>query len=387
MAGPLLLDFTCLCDAHTDEALEGIYKAISEGPPDNGIWEPHPNPFIRRIVELFTARGLERIAGLQDELDRWLNGEEHVADMARPDRPPGAMARWSRAELALVRLYLQSLAPSAYTLDDWLMVVDYLVQRYLPEDDLRTEAEWLATRAAMMGRVEAAMGSVTDDGADMILAALPATAAEAARVWGAAELQRAVFDYGSARCAESVTALADGARHRMRQLVVDHQQNVAVGNRAETSESLQTKLLDTFGTLNRDWRRIAVTEAGENSGQGFVAAQPAGSRVKRVEKYKGACAFCRSIDGKVMTVVDPSKAKKDGALEIWAGKTNIGRSASPRKREFGVLVDRGPEELWWIASGVQHPHCRGSWVNHVEGVSADPQFDAWLEELSKKGRS
>lgn len=387
MPGPLLLDVSCLCDEHTDSALESIYKAMGDQPPDGDIWSPHPNPFIRRVVELFTERGLERVAGLDAEMQRWIRGGEYQAGMTRPARPDGAMARWSAAEVGLVRLYLQTLPPERFTLDDWLMLVDYLVQRYLPASDLRSEAEWLATRSSIMGRVQAAMGDATEGQIEVMLARLPSVD-EVARQFGVTPQQRAVIDYGRARCAENVTALADSARHRMRRLLVDYQEAEFLGNRADTSESLQTRLLDEFGTMNRDWRRIAVTEATENANQGFVAACGPGARLRRVEKYRGACPFCRSIDGKVVTVVTPDVSPKDGDATIWVGKTNIGRSASPRRREGGALVEREPHERWWIASGAQHPHCRGSWVKEAAGASADPEFEAWLATMDKtRGRS
>ena len=60
--------------------------------------------------------------------------------------------------------------------------------------------------------------------------------------------------------------------------------------------SLETKLMDQFATLNRDWRRIAVTEAGEAQTAGYIASVPRGTKVKRVEQYKNACAFCRKIE-------------------------------------------------------------------------------------------
>jgi hypothetical protein len=381
--GPILVDFACLCDEHTDNALELIHKAIGEGPPDD-IWTPHPNPFVRRLVELFTDRGLQRIDGLEGELRRWLAGENHVAALERTVRPAGVMARWSAAELGITRLYLQSLPPARFVLDDWLLLVDYLVQRYLPEDDLRTEAEWLATRSALMGRVQASLGDVTDERADRIVAALPSVD-EVGRMFGMTPAQRAVIDFGRARCCEHVAALTDGVRHRMRKLVVDHQEAVFLGDKAASAESIQSKLLDEFGTMNRDWRRIAVTEATENVNQGFVASCAPGRKLRRVEKYRGACPWCRSIDGKVVTVVPADAAPKNGDTEIWVGKTNVGRSASPRKREAGQLIEREPHERWWIAAGAQHPHCRGSWVNEVEGVSEDPQFEAWLAAQDRRG--
>jgi hypothetical protein len=236
----------------------------------------------------------------------------------------------------------------------------------------------------MMGRVQAAIGDVTDEQADTILATLP-TPQELATAWGMTPEQAATIDFGRARCAEAVTGLADGVRHKLRRMVVDYQENVFLGNRAETSEALQSKLLDEFGTVNRDWRRIAVTEATESVNQGFVAAAGPGAKLRRVEKYRGACPFCRGLDGRVFTVVEASKPDKDGEAEVWVGKTNVGRSASPRRREAGALVDREPHERWWPAAGAQHPHCRGSWVR-VGGASEDPEFEAWLLQL-KRGKA
>jgi hypothetical protein len=380
--GPLLIDVSCLCDEHTDGALEYIHKAIGEDPPDNGIWEPHPNPFVRRLVELFTERGIERSAGVQAELQRWLAGAEHSDALTRPPRPSPMMARWSQAELGIARLYLQSLPPESFIMDDWMLLVDYLVQRYLPASDLRTEAEWLATRSNMMGRVQAALGEATEAAADRYVMALP-DLEDAARAFGMSPAQRATIEYGRARCAEHVVGLTDGLRQRMRNLIVDYQEAQALGDRAAAGEALQSRLLDTFGTLNRDWRRIAVTEATENVNQGFVAAAGPGARLRRVEKYRGACPFCRSIDGRVVTVVDAAQPEKNGDTEIWVGKTNVGRSASPSKRVGGALVERGAEERWWIAAGAMHPHCRGAWVRVVSDLPDDPEFEAWLAKMDR----
>lgn len=383
MPAALLLDVSCLCDEHVNGALEFMAKAVGENPPGPDIWEPHPNPYIRRLVELFTQRGLDRIAGVRDELARWLVGDMHREGLERPARPGGAMARWSQAELDLTLTYLRALPPAAFLLDDWLLLVDYLVQRYLPTADLRTEADWLATRASIMGRVQAAMREMASEAAaDSILAALP-SADQVVERFGVTAEQRSAMEFGRARCAEHVTSMADSVRHRLRNAVVDYQEAVILKDPAER-QALQTRLFDTFGDMDRDWRRIAVTEATENLDQGFVAAQASGTKLRRVEKYRGACAFCRTIDGRVMTVVAPSKPDKDGDKEVWVGKTNVGRSASPRKRVGGELWDREPQEMWWVAAGAQHPHCRGAWVRAAEGASADPEFEAWLETLKRR---
>ena len=337
---------------------------------------------LQRIVELFTARGLERSEALQTELKRWLDGELAAPERIRPERPPGMMARWSPAELQLVRVYLRSMAPDDFTLEDWGMLVDYLVQRHLPPDDLRTEAQWLATRAAIMGRVAAAAKAPpTVDLADTVVASLARPEGEARALDSLSPPVRAAITFGRARACENVQAVSDAVRRRMRTLVVDHAEALALGDRTRAAESVESKLLDAFGTLNRDWRRIAVTEATENLGQGFVASCTPGTRIRRVEQYRGACAFCRSIDGSVLTVVDAAKPDKNGETEVWVGKTNVGRSASPRRRgEEGDLVDRPPHERWWLAAGAMHPHCRGRWVKST-AATPDPTFEAWLASL------
>lgn len=380
---PVVVDITCLCEHHTDAALEFIYKANSEDPPGDNIWDQHPSPFVRRIVELFTSRGLDRIDGLATELRKWLAGEMHSLSSERPPRPAGAMARWSKDELGTVKLYLENLPQDEFTVDDWGMLVDYLVQRYLPADDIRGEAEWLATRSNMMGRVQAAMAKEpTEAEADRILSALPISPDAAEAAFGMSARQRAVLDYGNARCCENVAGLSDAARHKMRRLIMDYAEAQAVGDKASAHGTLETALRDAFGAMNRDWRRIAVTEAGENLNQGFVASVAPGGRLKRVEKYRGACAFCRSIDGRIVTVVPAADAAKDGDKNVWVGKTNIGRSAAPRKRVAGALVEREPHERWWIAAGVQHPHCRGGWIQLKAPTRAvDPKFSDWMDEV------
>lgn len=381
---PVLIDIENLSEQQSDRYLGELFKAIHSHDDDESIWAEMDSPFLRRLVELFTERGLMRLDGFRDELVQWINGDKHVAG-ERPPRPPGYMERWSPAELRLVKLYLEALPPDQFTLDDWMMTVEYLVQRYLPANDLRTEAEWLATRSTLMGRVQANMEGLTAKQADTLLAVMPATVAEATGEFTMTPTQRAILDYATVRGAENVQKLADDVRHKMRSVIAQHAEQVMLGSPVPR-EALQTKLFDEFATHNRDWRRIAVTEATENAGNGYIASQPAGAKVKRIEQYRNACAWCRKIDGMVMEVVPPDALEKDGETQVWPGKTNVGRSAAPRKRVGSILVHREPHELYWVAAGAQHPHCRGRWLPVIEDAPGDDKdFGDWLRAtLGKK---
>jgi hypothetical protein len=378
----LLIDIGACCEHHSNDALEYLHKAIGEGGPDD-IWLPHPSPLLRRLVELFTQRGLMRIEAFVKEVQAWQEGERHRPGN-RPARPDGYMERWTEGELKLVKLYLETLPPDEFTIDDHMLVVDYLAQRYLSPEDLRTEAEWLAVRSTLMGRVQANMDRVTERQADAILAAMPNTVDQAEHQFKLSPVQRAVMEFGRARAAENVTSMTALQRHRVKRIVMRHQEAKAMGDMS--GPSLQSDLLDAMGEMNRDWRRIAVTEAGECQNQGYVASLTPGTKVRRLEQYRGACPFCRKIDGKVMEVVDAGAPDKDGETQIWVGKTNVGRSAAPRRRQGGVLIEREPAEMWWVPAGVVHPHCRGSWLPMIEDRTGDDaDFGSWLRDtLGKK---
>lgn len=377
----LFIDLYPLSQQATDDALEYIYKSTHDH--DSGIWQPHDSLLIRRLIELFTRRGLDRLEHVKQQIIAWEAGDHHKP-LAHPVTKPGMMGRWTEAELSLVRLYLESLPPASWGLDDHMMAVDYVVQRYLPADELQTEAEWMATRAGLMGKVQANLdaAAVTAAGADKILAALPSTVGSATSQFNLAAQEAAALDFARVRTAENVRALTESVRHRLRNTIVQHLQDAQSTAPGAASQALQSKLFDEFATLNRDWRRIAITEAGEAQTQGYIASLKPGTKVKRVEVYPSACTFCRRIHDVVATVVSPDHPNKDPDTMVWVGKNNIGRSASPMKRVGGVLVPRSPEERWWLPAGLAHPHCRGRWVPVIEDQEGDdPEFGAFLRNL------
>lgn len=379
----MLIDVSHCCDHHATEAIDDLFAKAAGDPPGFDPFEPHHSPFIRKIVELFTERGLIRAGSLKDELDAWLSGQMHNPS-PKTVVPPGYVDRWTADEMKLVKLYLENLPPASFTLDDWMMCVDYLFQRYFPSNELKPEAEWLAHRATIMGKVQSRMADVTLAQADKLLAAVPAGAAVATKL-GLSVVEKSILDYGAARCFQAATTVVGAAKQAVKQTILEYQRAQMLGDKSVTFQSMQSKLFDRFATLNVDWRRIAVTEAGENANQGLIASLQPGTRVRRLEQYKDACPFCRKIHGMEFDVVAADAEDKDGWTQVWVGKSNVGRSAAPRKKTADGLVERTDAERWWPAAGTQHPHCRGTWLvlKAVES-SVDEKFSAWMKQALAK---
>lgn len=357
---------------------EDLLKADSNGEGD--IWRPHENPFIRDLIEKWTSHGLNKLGDIHAELFKWVAAVYHKPSALPPPQKPGAFVRWNDGELAAVKLYLESLPPEQFTVDDWMLVIDYLVQKFLPHDVMMDDAKWQSARASMMGRVEASMGRISAIAAGQIAMAVPFKQDAIIRAFGMTKAQHAALEFGQARCCQYVANVTEGLRSKLKLAVIHWQEQAYLGTpSAIAKRDLQGRLLDIFAVANMDWRRLAMTELADNAMNGMIASMPAGTKVKRLEMYNGACRFCRSIDGAVFTVVDPAKKGKDPATEMWAGKSNYGRSQSLRKRIGNGLVERTPDELWTVSAGPVHPHCRGRWLRIRDAVTGeDPRFSAWL---------
>ena len=379
----LLLDLEPLSCGQTDHLLDGLYKALSD-PPDLDIWAPHHNPWIRDLIEDWTDRGLGRLTLIRDHLLR-------VANPERPPEPPFRKAepwlRWDAAKMAEIQHSLDAKARADYTLDDWMTLVDLLIQTYLPDGVIQTEAEYLAVRAQLAGQIQANLTTLPSaaqlraDQIARIAALLPTTFADIPP-GVLTERQVHILRFAEAQAGNLITNLTATLRGRVKNVLLDGVRRITLGDKKGTWQTLGQELFDTFADLNRDWRRIAITETGNATNTGFLASLKPGTHVRREEAYTGACPYCKSIRGQVLTVVSDDKEPKDWDAEVWPSKTNVGRSASPRKRVGGALVPREDHELWKIPAGLVHPHCRGAWsvvAGNPPGLSNEYQM--WLRGL------
>lgn len=376
----MLMDVGRLSCGCTNHALESMHKAMSE--QEINIWAKHESPFIQDLIEKFTENGLLKLDEIRAEIDRWISGQRHVRTLDRRPRPDMPMGQWTKKQLDLVKIYLDALPPSVMDLNDWSLLVDYLVQRYLPESELLSQAEWLVTKSHLMGKVEAYLhDTMTVQLAGSLIAALPLNIRDAVKAFKLSDATVAILEYGKFRACDAVTAVSESVRHGLKRVILAHQSRALAGDPEATPGALQSELLEKFAALNRDWRCIAVTEAGEMANQGVILSLPVGTMVKRVEMYYGACDFCKKLDGRVFRVTSASDPDKDGEKDVWPGKTNVGRSASPRKRVGDQLIERLPSEKWWAAAGTMHPHCRGRWEPLAPpNPDHDAEFAKWLAQ-------
>jgi len=370
-SAPMLIDFGPLSCGCTDHVLEDLHKALAD-PPDDSIWLPHHDPYVRDHIEDVTQRGLEMLDGILSSLLSLFGLELRKAE---------TWQRWTSEELEAVMGVLNGKDPKTYTLPDWLKVIDWLINRYMPAGIIQSEAEYLAVRAVLAGRIQANIEGhgPTDDAKVMLTGAAPTVRRVCDQIATLTDKESAVLDFSIMRAGELIADVGERTRHRIRQIIIEHEEGRVMHRPDASLWNLQSRLQDEFAVLNRDWRRVAISEVARDANEGFLASLPDGSRVKRVEAYN-ACPFCKKIDGLIMNVVSPSQEDKDGWKDVWVGKTNVGRSASPRKRIGDELVERLEEERYWPAAGIQHPNCRGTWSLMPKVTpGADPKFIAWMK--------
>ena len=367
MSAPLLIDVGKVPAACLDHALEELHKALGDPPGDDpSIWRPHESSLIRGLVEKLSHLGIDKVTALQDDLHAWFAGLRYVGPPLLPLPAVPVVPPWASDVTGKVEQYLASKPPDLWEMTDWQWLVDALVEKHVPTEQLVDMLEEFNVSSYGMGAVQAAHGEIDPAVAERIAYGLPKTVKEFVSHAGLTDVQTAVLQYAKLRGASNVVALTNANRTKLSNLILDYQRGQFLGDKTVTPQALQTQLFDHFAQWNRDWRRIAGSELGENLNQGLIAALPLGTFVKRAEVYVGACAYCRKIDGIVMQVVSPDLPDKDGKTMVWVGKTNIGRSSAPNKRVGDELIPRLEAERWWVATGIMHPHCRGRWIPLIE---------------------
>ena len=219
---------------------------------------------------------------------------------------------------------------------DILKVFDYIYA---------AEEERIATHALSMGKVLKGM-SIADS-----LSA------------GYATIKDAVDDTMDKLTSPQWRNAVDFAQQHAGELIVDLKQKqytkihdtlqTAIKNRNSHNE-LRESLFDQFGSMNRDWRRIAETEIGNSQNNGQLLTELENAKPDETIFMEGissveACPFCRDrVNGTIVVLLDapPSNGGDEVTVDgktytaIWPGKDNYGRRRAD----------------WWVSAGTQHPH-------------------------------
>jgi hypothetical protein len=72
----------------------------------------------------------------------------------KPTERQALFVRWSIDELAAKKTYLETKPPEAFTREDYWLVIEWLIQRYLPKDYVMTEKTWAKKKEILMSRID-----------------------------------------------------------------------------------------------------------------------------------------------------------------------------------------------------------------------------------------
>jgi len=172
----------------------------------------------------------------------------------------------------------------------------------------------------------------------------------------------------------NIKGVTERARKQIKNIILEGLQT-RTPRRQLATKLMREMAVAPNSVLNRDWERVAITEANRSASDGFIASQPEGGYVLG-NSHDDACQYCNKLVNKKIYRVthnpppsleglDP-KSKKYREIaerwenEIWVGKSNVGRGLSGRKIENHKLRDREHHERAMPVLPL-HPHCRCRW--------------------------
>jgi hypothetical protein len=306
---------------------------------ERSLWGPHPDHAIAAIEDEYYQLGftfLVRLFGavLGVSTPRKLQKALGGAPESRPIGW-GTLADQFKADGDPERLVA-----------NWQAIVDRLIEQLLPAKTKEEAARRMSVQAHLHGRIRAQVEAAPSERMQGGFMPRQERIAEEALQWT------------RLHALEGVNDLEDEARRSVVRTLMQCRES------GEGTRVLQQRLFDQFSEQNRDWRRLALTETAAAVAHGSLSAvNPEEGWEAEWVAAPTACSQCSRWNGRRFRVVDASKPNKDGDTEVWPGKTNQGRSASPRTREGRR---REKHEQWWPTQPC-HPCCSCQWVMHRVG--------------------
>lgn len=168
-------------------------------------------------------------------------------------------------------------------------------------------------------------------------------------------VQKNMLRFAQVSAAENITSMSSRTKTQLRSLL----SNAKLQGLSQKDLANQMRL--TFKGLDKDWRRIVVTESASIATNGYIMSQGEGQKIVG-QSAADACPWCiDKIHGKIFTVTHiAAQAMTSGMWDthIWTGKNNVHRS---RHKNTAAGKKRSSAELWKPCIPM-HPHCRCRWV-------------------------
>lgn len=260
--------------------------------------------------------------------------------------------------------------------DEQLTAINKFITEQLHIAAESVEAE--AVRAFLVGRIAHQVPAPVRFNIDR----LPKSLLEAAKTFNLSDVEVRAIDFARQSAGEAITNMVEDVRHQVVKTLIEAKKHRR--GPSQLASDLWHEVAHKDEGIVRDWRRVAITEMNETANNGFLSSLRPGAYVVG-KSFPDACQWCKkNIDGKVMVYVpnpppdysdfspDSKKYQEIARIwdrAIWVGKSNYGRSSSPRKRTPKGLVQRQHHEMAGFAA-LCHVHGRC----YPEEIDPDEMF-------------
>jgi hypothetical protein len=294
------------------------------------FWGPNPDPAVDRIESEFYGWGNRVLVGLVSAVlgrnvqpralvkagflpaDARLSGWGKVMDLFSTRKDPGEL------------------------MDGWGKVIDNILGVLVPAGSPEAAAQGLALRSHLMHQV------------GRVVATPPVLPSWAQAMDLMRPSQAHSMEWTEALGLQYANNLTASSRHVLVSELIASKQG------EEGPGTLERRLLERFGQLNRDWRRIVLTESAFAVQNGALASvDPADGWIATWIAAPNACPYCLAQSKRRFKVVAADAPRKNGDTEVWVGKSNWGRSAHLHTKDGDT---RTKAELYWPCCPA-HPNC------------------------------
>ena len=257
--------------------------------------------------------------------------------------------------------------------------VDWLIEKFFRA--VKGTARYLAILAFLTGRM-LEQAKATGQQLKIDFDAMPKDYLDLRKKFNLTIGEINAIRWGELHIGEAITRTGENTRHKVHDIVLEAKKNRYTGNKLR--QRLRDELIDIDNPkgLQRDWRRVAITESNRAANEGHLSAVPVGGYVIGVS-LPDACGWCmKNINGKVMRKIsapppaydhlDPQSDRYKATALIWetclwSGKTNYDRGYAKRKRVAGKLIPRMHHELAMPATE-DHVNGRCTWTSYYPDI-------------------